>query len=456
MCENQKRNRSFRNWFQHFLWNAAGAEVSILESEECKTDHQKFSAIGATILMTSVIAFFAGTSAAWYFSIHGENGTGNLPMSLFFGLLWALLIFTIDRSLVITLKKNPEKGKFHKVWGPFFFRVILAGLVAFMISIPLELFVFKDYIAIKADEQLIKADSIYRLNVPETRKINDRIAEINVLIASIGKDQERLQNTKDQTKGLISTKIDLSSKLGNPETERYKNAIARITEIEKKLNDKSTTESEKGLLEEERKRNQEIVNEEKNQHDRTINVQINNTKEGISFYDTDINELKETIRQNDSIKEVYEKEKNRLAFTRDSLVNVHIAKYKNSNQFINNYKILATAVTEPGSEYELLFLWLIRSLFFIIEILPTLVKIISEAGNYDWIIFTREESRKLVSQDAQYQKNEMSVLLQKQKIVNQMEISTLEEEQIRNKREQLDKEIIEDAKRQKPVDYEPI
>ena len=40
--------------FEKLLWNIAGAEESILE--KCSTDHKKFSAIGATILMTAFIA----------------------------------------------------------------------------------------------------------------------------------------------------------------------------------------------------------------------------------------------------------------------------------------------------------------------------------------------------------------------------------------------------------------
>lgn len=54
------------NCFQKLLWNISGAELPILE--KCQTDHKKFSAIGATILMTAFIALCAGTSAAWYFT----------------------------------------------------------------------------------------------------------------------------------------------------------------------------------------------------------------------------------------------------------------------------------------------------------------------------------------------------------------------------------------------------
>ena len=66
--------------FQRFLWTVAGAELDILE--KCRTDHKKFAAIGATILMTAFIAFCAGTSAAWYFTQSGDETSGSLISTL--------------------------------------------------------------------------------------------------------------------------------------------------------------------------------------------------------------------------------------------------------------------------------------------------------------------------------------------------------------------------------------
>ena len=105
--------------FQRFLWTVAGAELDILE--KCRTDHKKFAAIGATILMTAFIAFCAGTSAAWYFTQSGDETSGSLGWAMLFGLIWALLIFCIDRSLVITLKKDPSAKK-QKFWVPLLSR----------------------------------------------------------------------------------------------------------------------------------------------------------------------------------------------------------------------------------------------------------------------------------------------------------------------------------------------
>jgi Mn2+/Fe2+ NRAMP family transporter len=76
---------------------------------------------------------------------------------LAFGCLWATLIFCIDRSLVITLKKDPTKAK-QKFIVPLLSRAALAIVVAFMVSIPLELVIFEDYIA--ANEENFNANQI--------------------------------------------------------------------------------------------------------------------------------------------------------------------------------------------------------------------------------------------------------------------------------------------------------
>ena len=94
-----------KNRFQKVLWTISGAEITILESEKCRTDHKRFGAIGATIAITTFIAFLSGTSAAWYFTQRGTDTTGHMGWAIAFGFVWATLIFCIDRSLVITLKK---------------------------------------------------------------------------------------------------------------------------------------------------------------------------------------------------------------------------------------------------------------------------------------------------------------------------------------------------------------
>src|SRR5690554_5163803 len=121
---------------QYFFWLLSGAEISILK--ECPTDYNRQAGIGFTIFMTTLLAFCSGSYAGWFF---GESWTS----ALVFGLIWASLIFSIDRSMVITMKKDPTKPK-QNFWLAFLTRAVLAALIAFVISIPLELLIFKDNI----------------------------------------------------------------------------------------------------------------------------------------------------------------------------------------------------------------------------------------------------------------------------------------------------------------------
>ena len=87
------------SWFTRMLWWIAGANNEILI--KCRTDYQKFACVGMTILVTAMAAVGSGAWAAWYF----DAGY----YSLLFGFFWGILILSIDRSLVVTLQKKPQK-----------------------------------------------------------------------------------------------------------------------------------------------------------------------------------------------------------------------------------------------------------------------------------------------------------------------------------------------------------
>jgi hypothetical protein len=87
---------------QYFFWLLSGAEISILK--DCPTDYNRQAGIGFTIFMTTLLAFFSGSYAGYYF---GESYLS----AVIFGIIWASLIFSIDRSMVVTLKKDPTKEK---------------------------------------------------------------------------------------------------------------------------------------------------------------------------------------------------------------------------------------------------------------------------------------------------------------------------------------------------------
>ena len=101
----------------------------------------------------------------------------------------------------------------------------------------------------------------------------------------------------------------------------------------------------------------------------------------------------------------YAREADRLARNRDTRDSLATERGKiiqdfrqtsnKGNHFIQNYRILEYAVWKRNDNgelpTELFFLWMIRLLFFIIEILPTVVKIVTPIGSYDRMVQAEEK-----------------------------------------------------------------
>lgn len=399
--------------FEKLLWNIAGAEIPILE--KCPTDYKKFSAIGATILMTAFIALCAGTSAAWYFSQKGTEDSGSLGWSVAFGVLWATLIFCIDRSLVITLKKDPTKSK-QKIIVPLLSRAMLAVVVAFMISIPLELIVFEDYIA--ANEENFNAEQISILgqqlkdNSGEG-KLNERISSADAALHRLGRASEKLDKEIDNLQAKIN-RLEIEKR--NPNSTDYNSAKRRHENARKQYNEASAQyniENKKdfpssSLLNAYSNRKKTAVSAMSTaKKDMDVAAQVwRNHKQAeidelISQRDAKLAEKKETDKsynttltgqQNDIARA------QKVASEREVKEASKQDKLSKGNRFIQNFQILEYAVWQKDKDgnytnkTQLMFLWLIRILFFIIEILPTIVKIVSPIGSYERMVHAEEQS----------------------------------------------------------------
>lgn len=400
------------NFFQRLLWNIAGAEIPILE--KCRTDYKKFAAIGATILMTAIIALCAGTSAAWYFTQKGTDDTGELGWSLAFGVLWAALIFCIDRSLVITLKKDPTKI-YQKFVMPLLSRAALAIVVAFMVSIPLELVIFEDYI--QANEENFKADQIAVLGAQlrsnsDENVLTDRISNADLTLKRLGKESERLGKDANEYESKIN-KLEAEKK--SPNSPEYRNAKNQYEAARKNYNEASAnynTENRKqypsnSLLDtyqnrmknanstmSSAKRNMNTAaqvwrNDKQTEIDKLIplrDAKIAEKTRSDQIYGTT---LTSQLNDKDRAQKVAEEREIKEASKQEKL--------DRGNHFIRNFQILEYAVWQTDKNghltesTQLMFLWLIRILFFIIEILPTVVKIVSPIGSYERMIYAEEK-----------------------------------------------------------------
>lgn len=115
-----------------FFILCSGADANLLKT--CSSGEQnKYAGIGATVFFTAVMAFIASSYAL--FTVFD-----NVYSALFFGLIWGLLIFNLDRFIVSTIKKrNSAKSEFLQATP----RIILAVIIAVVISKPLEMKIFE-------------------------------------------------------------------------------------------------------------------------------------------------------------------------------------------------------------------------------------------------------------------------------------------------------------------------
>lgn len=117
---------------KRFFILCSGADRELLDS--CSEGEQtKYVGIGATVFFTAVMAFLA--SAYALFTVFD-----NPYYAVAFGVVWALLIFNLDRFIVSTIRKRDN------LWVEFLQaspRIILAMIIAVVISKPLEIKIFE-------------------------------------------------------------------------------------------------------------------------------------------------------------------------------------------------------------------------------------------------------------------------------------------------------------------------
>ena len=117
---------------KRFFIICSGSDPEILEA--CSSGEQnKYAGIGATVFFTALMAFIAASYALY-------TVFDNLYAAIFFGFIWGLLIFNLDRYIVSTIKKTGRVMDELIQASP---RIILAVIIAVVISKPLELKIFK-------------------------------------------------------------------------------------------------------------------------------------------------------------------------------------------------------------------------------------------------------------------------------------------------------------------------
>ncbi|KJD36950.1 hypothetical protein PW52_00365 [Tamlana sedimentorum] len=191
-----------------FFILCSGADTDILRA--CSNGEQnKYAGIGATVFFTAIMATIAASYAL--FTIFD-----NLYSAILFGLIWGLLIFNLDRYIISTIKKN---GNFTDELIQATPRIILALIIAIVISKPLELKIFeKEINQVLLEEKntltLSNKNQIAEQFTPKLEALNSNIdslqsqinrkeAEVNALYNIYINEAEGIAGTKRLGKGPV-------------------------------------------------------------------------------------------------------------------------------------------------------------------------------------------------------------------------------------------------------------
>jgi hypothetical protein len=241
---------------KQFFILCSGADKDLLET--CSEGEQtKYVGIGATVFFTAVMAFLA--SAYALFTVFDS-----VYPALAFGVVWAFLIFNLDRFIVSTIRKRDQFGAEFLQATP---RIILAVIIAIVISKPLEIKIFEkeiNTVLLKEKNALALANkkevaTYFKSDLDKNKAEIDKLKleittkekEVNTLYETYIKEAEGTAGTKKLGKGPVFKEKIAKHDLAKQELDTLqKTNLAKIAEMEKNTKtlqadlDKKVTETQ--------------------------------------------------------------------------------------------------------------------------------------------------------------------------------------------------------------------
>jgi len=441
------------SYLQYFLWLISGSEISALR--ECENEYNRHANIGLMILITSLFAFFTAFIAGITFIPNNLSGV------IAFASVWAVLIFSIDRSMVNSIKKDPNETT-QPFWSFFIPRLILALILAFFMSIPLDHIVFPEAIERQMKENN-QADWLKR------KSEMDQGLDISKRETTVGTMQTQI----------TALRQELESEC--PLTE-YKDAVARYdacaTELRGAEGDyikkKDAAANYYNQLSRDPETNRLIWDDRyralRRSRDDAYRV-WNDKKRECSSYDSEAkkiasdwragkqDELSKANSRHEESSTFLENDKNQI--TQDS------GKFKTELENMTGFDTkFVTLFLIPSWGVQVL-KWAIFLALLVIEILPTYLKLKTPVGQYDRKMQEREDimaneirarvtSERTIAEETEGHRAQKEVKLNKS-IINKVASIELKlaqellEKWEENTKEQLKKNLDEDENRNNPV-----
>lgn len=416
---------------QHFLCSCAGVDKKVLQ--ECPTEWNKYSGIGATILFTGVLASLSGGYALYTIFRNddvAQISIGALLPALFFGILWGLIIFNLDRFIVSTFRKHESETWWKKTGKELLQaspRIVLAVIIAIVISKPIEIKIFESRLA----EQIIKNEILSKKsNASEFDNIygvSDKENRISNMDTTISKLQTELntdpQNVKDLINNDLAQANNTLTRIKNTNIEKIENHNSNIRSIRNNQNNYRPVTDENGNFIENRltKEANDKIRDENNAIG-TLNREISNQQEEVKKINNQIDEARKKYREQkqqeiDNKKTEKTDEETRLKYSRKKADEETITANGTSERaFTNNFITQIEALGDlTGNDRTMWWAsFMITLLFLTIEIAPILTKLITKRGPYDEILDRIEYETMVDQKEIISQKNsEINELLTK-------------------------------------------
>ncbi|WP_338646483.1 DUF4407 domain-containing protein [Flavobacterium sp. KS-LB2] len=242
--------------FKQFFILCSGADKDLLEG--CSEGEQtKYVGIGATVFFTAVMAFLASSYAL--FTVFDS-----IYSAIAFGIVWSLLIFNLDRFIVSTIRKRDQFGSEFLQATP---RIILAVIIAIVISKPLEIKIFEkeiNTVLLKEKNAMALANkkevaNYFKSDLDKNKieidklksEITNKEKEVNTLYETYITEAEGTAGTKKLGKGPVFKEKIAKHDLAKKELDTLqKTNLAKIAVMEKNTKtlqtdlDKKVTETQ--------------------------------------------------------------------------------------------------------------------------------------------------------------------------------------------------------------------
>jgi hypothetical protein len=229
------------------LWWCAGADAHFL-SKSPMQDRVKYAGIGGIVLCTGLLACFSGGFAFYTIfgpknnAIHDSFSWGALLGSIIFGIVWGLIILNLDRFIVSSTGKGDGTDKVTwKEFGQAIPRIIIALILGFAISAPLEIKILESEIDSElsayqkeyAEKLNAQTDILFKQKVAKLekdkkeyeKKLSGYEAELKVyddeIDALVDRQQTEMQDKRAYGFGPVAKKMQADIETKRAEKEKF-------------------------------------------------------------------------------------------------------------------------------------------------------------------------------------------------------------------------------------------